>query len=166
MSLNPAKEFGKPGEQITVPNTLRPPLLGQAAVVVVRRSCSCVEVLDGQNGIMAHYPASIGSIHDPLPSGDWKLEEPSYNPLFHYNPRLFWDAKQTDPKRTLKPGPNNPVGLVWIPLTKEHYGIHGTPDPSAVGKKQSHGCIRLTNWDVSELANLVKPGMTAMLKED
>jgi lipoprotein-anchoring transpeptidase ErfK/SrfK len=87
------------------------------------------------------------------------------NPPFHYNPDLFWDAKQNEGKATIAPGPNNPVGVAWIDLSKEHYGIHGTPEPSQIGKTQSHGCIRLTNWDVTELASIVGPGTPANLEE-
>jgi lipoprotein-anchoring transpeptidase ErfK/SrfK len=81
-----------------------------------------------------------------------------YNPAFNYNPDLFWDADASHAKARLAPGPNNPVGVVWIDLSKEHYGIHGTPEPSSIGKSESHGCVRMTNWDALELARLVKPG--------
>jgi lipoprotein-anchoring transpeptidase ErfK/SrfK len=87
------------------------------------------------------------------------------NPIFHYNPKLFWDAEGRDSKVDIAAGPNNPVGVVWIALSKEHYGIHGTPEPSRIGYTQSHGCIRLTNWDATKLADMVKPGTPAVLKE-
>jgi lipoprotein-anchoring transpeptidase ErfK/SrfK len=87
------------------------------------------------------------------------------NPPFHYNPDLFWDADAKDEKATIKSGPNNPVGVVWIDLSKPHYGIHGTPEPSSIGKTQSHGCIRLTNWDAAELAEMAAPGIPAILQE-
>ena len=87
------------------------------------------------------------------------------NPPFHYNPDLFWDAKRSHSKAMIAPGPNNPVGVVWIDLSKQHYGIHGTPEPSTIGKTQSHGCIRLTNWDAQELAGLVGRGVPALLVE-
>jgi lipoprotein-anchoring transpeptidase ErfK/SrfK len=106
----------------------------------------------------------VGSEHDPLPAGKWKILGKKVNPPFHYNPKLFWDADTTDEKATLAPGPNNPVGVVWISLSKEHYGIHGTPEPSSIGRTQSHGCIRLTNWDASELANMVKAGTPVVLQ--
>jgi lipoprotein-anchoring transpeptidase ErfK/SrfK len=109
------------------------------------------------------YPSSSGSEHDPLPIGTWKIKGVSRNPKFHYNPKLFWDASPADSKLTIAPGPNNPVGVVWIDLTKPHYGIHGTPEPSEVGHTQSHGCIRLTNWDAMELAGMVAPGTPAIL---
>jgi lipoprotein-anchoring transpeptidase ErfK/SrfK len=79
-------------------------------------------------------------------------------PAFHYNPKLFWDANPSHSQATIRPGPNNPVGVAWIDLTKEHYGIHGTPEPSAVGHTQSHGCVRMTNWDVLRVLEWAKPG--------
>ncbi|MEO8259545.1 MAG: L,D-transpeptidase [Acidobacteriota bacterium] len=103
-------------------------------------------------------PVTSGSKHDPLPVGDWKVEGVAWRPVYHYSPNLFWDANPNDQKATLKPGPNNPVGLIWIDLNIDHYGLHGTPEPGRVGVAQSHGCVRLTNWDVARVAALVKPG--------
>jgi lipoprotein-anchoring transpeptidase ErfK/SrfK len=107
----------------------------------------------------------MGSEHDPLPIGEWIINGKSDNPVFNYNPDLFWDADVSHGKAKIAAGPNNPVGLVWIDLSKEHYGIHGTPRPENVGKTQSHGCIRLTNWDAVELGGLIKPKMPAILQE-
>jgi lipoprotein-anchoring transpeptidase ErfK/SrfK len=163
--LNTGKQLDKAGEQILVPNVGRAALTGQAALVVVKQACSCVEVFDVANQLLAHYPATMGSEHDPLPVGEWKLSKPLMNPEFHYNSDLFWDANEKNAKATIKPGPNNPVGVAWSGLSKEHYGIHGTPEPANIGKTQSHGCIRLTNWDAWELANMVQPGMPASLRE-
>jgi lipoprotein-anchoring transpeptidase ErfK/SrfK len=87
------------------------------------------------------------------------------NPDFHYNPKLFWDADPAHAKAKLAPGPNNPVGTVWVDLSKEHYGIHGTPEPSKVGKTESHGCIRLSNWTANALATAVAPGTPAILQD-
>src|SRR4029079_6290695 len=95
---------------------------------------------------------------DPLPLGTWKVTGVQNNPPFNYNPDLFWDADAKQTKAKLPPGPNNPVGVGWIGLDKEHYGIHGTPEPSLIGKTTSHGCVRLTNWDAARLASLVKKG--------
>jgi lipoprotein-anchoring transpeptidase ErfK/SrfK len=125
-----------------------------ARLVVVADSLS-VTALDAEGGVVAHYPASMGSEHDPLPIGIFAVTRVLREPPFFYNPDLFWDAEEHHAKAKVPPGPNSPVGLVWIDLTKEHYGIHGTPEPSQVGKTQSHGCIRLTNWDAAELADLV-----------
>jgi lipoprotein-anchoring transpeptidase ErfK/SrfK len=103
-------------------------------------------------------PVSSGSVHDPLPPGDFKVLGVGWRPVFHYNPDLFWDAKAADEKATIKAGPNNPVGIVWISLSLEHYGIHGTPEPGNIGRTESHGCVRMTNWDAARVASLVKPG--------
>ena len=103
-------------------------------------------------------PVTSGSEHDPLPIGNWKVAAVQRNPKFHYNPDLFWDANPAHSKATLPPGPNSPVGVLWIGLDKEHYGIHGTAEPSTIGHTTSHGCVRLTNWDAVRLAGLVKPG--------
>jgi lipoprotein-anchoring transpeptidase ErfK/SrfK len=161
--LNPQATFATAGEQIVVPNAVTdlPP---KAARVFVDKSDSSVTAFDKDGKLVAFYPATIGSTHDPLPLGKWKIKGVGYNPVFHYNPKLFWDANSSDTKATIAPGPNNPVGVVWIDLSKSHYGIHGTPEPSTIGKTQSHGCIRLTNWDAEELAALVSPGMEAILQ--
>jgi lipoprotein-anchoring transpeptidase ErfK/SrfK len=103
-------------------------------------------------------PVTTGSEHDPLPIGQWKVTAVLWHPDFHYNPELFWDADPTHAKAVVPAGPNNPVGVVWIDLNKEHYGMHGTPEPSQVGKAASHGCVRLTNWDAARLATMVHPG--------
>lgn len=163
-ALNPDADFSKAGTAITVPDIGRTPLYAaQAGHVIVDKTCRCVEVVDAQNKVIAHYPATMGSSHDPLPIGQWKLDAPRMNPDFNYNPNLFWNAPPTDSKARIKPGPNNPVGTVWIGLSKKHYGIHGTPEPATIGKTASHGCIRLTNWDANDLANVVTPGMEADL---
>lgn len=162
--LNKEATFSTAGEQILVPNvfTGAPP---KAARIFVDKSDRTVTAFDAEGKLIAFYPATIGSEHDPLPLGKWKIKGVAYEPTFHYNPELFWDADPGDTKATLPSGPNNPVGTRWIDLSKDHYGIHGTPEPSTVGKTQSHGCIRLTNWDVEELAGLVAPGMEAILQE-
>ena len=147
-----------------MPNVARSPL-GKAAKVVVDKSDMSVTALDAQNRPLARYPATMGSEHDPPPIGTWKIVGVSRNPPFFYNPDLFWDAKGERSKAKIAPGPNNPVGVVWIDLSKEHYGIHGTPEPSTIGKTQSHGCIRLTNWDAAELADMVAAGTPAILQE-
>lgn len=162
--LNPGKSMKRAGETLVIPN-VQTDITGQAAKIVVSKSKSTVTVLDDAGNIIAQYPCTSGSEHDPLPIGEWKVVGVAKNPKFHYNPALFWDANPKDAKATIAPGPRNPVGLVWIDLSKEHYGIHGTPDPAAIGHTQSHGCIRLTNWDALQLASLVKPGTPASLVE-
>lgn len=163
--LNPGKSFDKASEEILVPSVHTAPPGQKAAKIIVDKTASTVTAVDAEGKPIAQYPATMGSEHDPLPIGDWKINGVSKNPSFHYNPDLFWDAETKDEKATIKPGPNNPVGVVWIDLSKPHYGIHGTPEPSTVGKTQSHGCIRLTNWDAAELAGMVAPGIPAILQE-
>ncbi|MGO4879687.1 MAG: L,D-transpeptidase family protein [Bryobacteraceae bacterium] len=163
-ALNPDSSFDKAGEAILVPNVISPPP-GQAASVVVSKSDSSVTALDADGKILSYYVATIGSEHDPLPLGDWKITGVYHNPIFHYNPALFWNANPADEKAEIKPGPRNPVGVVWMDLSKEHYGIHGTPAPGKVGHAESHGCIRLTNWDAFELSQMVKAGTPVTLKE-
>lgn len=133
--------------------------------IVVDRSEGVVKAYDAADRLIAQFPATMGSAHDPLPIGRWTIKGRSYNPPFHYNPALFWDADSKDEKAVLKPGPNGPVGVVWIDISKPHYGIHGTPEPSRIGRSESHGCIRLTNWDAARLALMVKPGTPAFFQE-
>ena len=164
-ALNPKATFAA-GEEIEVPAVERGQIAGAVAKVIVDKSDRSVIVQDAAGKALARYPASMGSEHDPLPVGDWKINGATKEPpVFNYNPDLFWDADPNHSKAKIPAGPNNPVGLVWIDLSKEHYGIHGTPRPENVGKTQSHGCIRLTNWDALELGGLVKAGMPAVLQE-
>lgn len=163
--LNAGKNFNNTNEEITVPNVLSPEPLPAVAKVVVDRSDASVVLLDAADKMMARFPASTGSKYDPLPVGTWKIKGVANNPVFHYNPKLFWDADPKSTKAKIPPGPNNPVGTVWIDLSKEHYGIHGTPEPSKIGKTESHGCIRLTNWNAAIVAAAVSPGMSAVLQE-
>lgn len=165
-ALNRGKRLDRAGVVIHVPNVTRAPLAKTAGMTVrVSRKEGAVEAVGPDGVVLAHYPATTGSEHDPLPLGTWKINGVAWNPPYNYNPGLFWDAEASEKKAKLAPGPNGPVGVVWIDLSKPHYGIHGTPVPSAIGKTTSHGCIRLTNWDATELAKLVKPGMPAILGE-
>jgi lipoprotein-anchoring transpeptidase ErfK/SrfK len=127
----------------------------KAARIVVSKSKGTLKAYDAADKLIAVYTATMGSTHDPLPLGEWGITGIGHNPKFHYNPDLFWDAKAGSEKATLPAGPNGPVGVVWIDLTKEHYGIHGTPHPETIGRAESHGCVRLTNWDAARLAQMV-----------
>ena len=127
----------------------------KADKIVVDKSAGTLLAYDTAGKLVAAFTATMGSTHDPLPLGDWKILGVSKNPTFHYNPNLFWDAKATDKKALLPAGPNGPVGVTWIDLSKEHYGIHGTPEPETIGRAESHGCVRLTNWDVARLAQMI-----------
>lgn len=172
--LNPAAMFQRAGEHLMVPNVTSTfgtassaavPSPGSNITVVVTKSTSALTIEDPSGRILFHAPVTSGSTHDPLPIGTWKVNGVERNPKFHYNPELFWDARPGDRKATLQPGPNNPVGIVWIDLSKPHYGIHGTPEPSNIGHVESHGCVRLTNWDADRVAQWVKPGTKVVFRE-
>ncbi|MFC0252523.1 L,D-transpeptidase family protein [Massilia consociata] len=163
--LNPGKNFGRAGEQIVVPNVGGLPPLPRAAKVVVRDKAKVLQLYDANGTLLAQYPASTGSDKDPLPLGTWKITGVHANPVYHYNPKLFWDSEPGDKKAKVQPGPNNPVGVVWIGLSKPHYGIHGTPVPGHVGKTESHGCIRLTNWSAADVAAAVAADVEVVLQE-
>lgn len=136
----------------------------QVARIVVSESAGTLKAFDANEKLVALFTVTTGSKNDPLPLGNWKIKGTAYNPPFAYNPELFWDVPNTDEKQQLPPGPNGPVGVVWIDLTKEHYGIHGTPEPQTIGRAESHGCVRLTNWDAARLAGMVKPGTSVLFE--
>ncbi len=132
--------------------------------VVVDKSGGWLRAYDADEKLIAQFPVTTGSSRDPLPLGNWKVNGVARNPDFHYNPKLFWDVSDSENKQLLKPGPNSPVGVVWIDLSKPHYGIHGTSEPSTIGRAESHGCVRLTNWDAAKLAGMVKPGVKVVFQ--
>lgn len=132
--------------------------------IVVDKSDGVLRVYDKANKLVGQFSVTTGSGHDPLPLGEWKIYGADYNPKFHYNPDLFWDAKKGDEKAMLPAGPNAPVGVIWMDLSKEHYGIHGTPEPQTIGRTASHGCIRMTNWDAARLSLMVPKGSKAVFQ--
>jgi lipoprotein-anchoring transpeptidase ErfK/SrfK len=134
-------------------------------VVTVGKAAKALTVTNADGMVVFYAPVTTGSEHDPLPIGEWKVNGVQRNPSFHYNPELFWDADPSHAKAKIPAGPNNPVGLVWIDISKEHYGLHGTPVPETIGRTESHGCVRLTNWDALHLAGLVKPGTRVVFTE-
>jgi lipoprotein-anchoring transpeptidase ErfK/SrfK len=132
--------------------------------VVVDKSEGVLKVMDKGDKLVAQFPVTMGSSKDPLPLGTWKATTYAFNTPFHYQPDLFWDVDDGKAEQKLPPGPNGPVGVAWLDLTKEHYGIHGTPEPSTIGRAESHGCIRMTNWDVLRLSQMLKPGFKAVFQ--
>ena len=159
--LNPSAQFTT-GEQVMVPNVQMisaaegKPVPGIS--IRVSKQHSTLIAIDAGGAILMFAPVTSGSEHDPLPIGRWTVTAVVRNPTFNYNPDLFWDAEPTHAKAKLPPGPNNPVGVAWIDINRPHYGIHGTPEPGSVGHTSSHGCVRLTNWDVLKLAAMVGKG--------
>jgi lipoprotein-anchoring transpeptidase ErfK/SrfK len=184
--INPEATFGRAGESVMVPNVevTTPPVTpitnanqgtqavatsgtqtsGTGIVIYVTQATSSATVEDSNGKVLFHAPVTSGSEHDPLPIGTWKVTVVEQMPVFNYNPELFWDADPKHAKARIPPGPNSPVGTIWIDLSKEHYGIHGTPEPSKIGHTASHGCVRLTNWDAQRLARWVRPGMTVIFR--
>ena len=180
-TLNPRSTLERAGEQLTVPNVMATEAApepapargrgrgrgrgaapvgtsGQPAVTIyVTKATSALTVEDDNGRVIFHAPVTSGSEHDPLPIGNWKVKGVQRNPTFQYNPDLFWDANPAHSKATIPAGPNNPVGVAWIDITKEHYGIHGSPEPANIGHAESHGCVRLTNWDVQRVATWARP---------
>jgi lipoprotein-anchoring transpeptidase ErfK/SrfK len=136
----------------------------QADHLVVSRADKTLSVYDAQQKLLAQFPVTTGSSHDPLPIGKWKIMVLDYNPKFHFNPKLFWDASKGEKAAMLPPGPNGPVGVIWMDLDKAHYGIHGTPVPENIGRTASHGCVRMTNWDAARLSLMVKSGTPAIFQ--
>lgn len=157
--LNPEANFNRPGTIVKVAN------FGKLAATPVAsitadKGRKQVRAYDANGKLVAAYPATIGSTDTPSPSGTHAVSRVALDPNYTYNPKINFKQGENDRVLTIPPGPNGPVGSVWIALDKPTYGIHGTPDPSKIGKTESHGCVRLTNWDARELAKLVKPGVT------
>jgi lipoprotein-anchoring transpeptidase ErfK/SrfK len=175
-ALNPNAAFDQPGTVITVANVApmpeNPKLAARggegsgssaqqeikAAKIVVEKRSRAVLALGADNRLLGFFPASIGSAEKPAPSGDFVVRAVAYGPDYTYNPAYGFKEQKARRPVKIAPGPNNPVGVVWIGLSAQGYGIHGTPEPDKVGKTQSHGCVRLTNWDALALARLVKKG--------
>ena len=130
----------------------------KAERVVVDKSDKVVRVFAEGGRLIAQFPATLGSDKDPLPLGNWKVNSIAYNPPFKYQPQLFWDVEDTEKEQMLPPGPNGPVGVVWIDLNREHIGIHGTNSPETIKRAESHGCVRLTNWDAARLTRMIGNG--------
>jgi lipoprotein-anchoring transpeptidase ErfK/SrfK len=162
--LNKGKDLSTPGAEIQVPN-VGDAATPKSAKIAVSKSRHILEAFNPAGHVIAAYPVTSGSQHDPLPIGSWKVTDITPHPAFYYNPDLFWNSPEADAKAKIQPGPNNPAGVVWIGISKEHYGIHGTPEPSLVGHAESHGCVRLTNWDAAELAKMVSVGTPVIFKE-
>ena len=183
--LNPHADFEPSGQEIVVadvkplnlragrdtfeaipPNNSEGAAKESVATIVVDKPARNVRAYDKEGRLLAFYPATIGSEEKPAPSGAFKVRGVSWNPDYIYDPKFAWKGVNVRHKLTIRPGPNNPVGLVWIDLTAPTYGIHGTPDPTTIGKTESHGCIRLTNWDAVDLAAMVRPGTVVKFADE
>ena len=157
-ALNPGKKFDQPGETVSVTNALTKQARLKIGRIEVDKSGQTVKAFAPSGELVAFFPATVGSDERPTPAGTLKVVSADANPNYRYNPDYKFKGVKSKEAFTIKPGPNNPVGSYWIGLSSEGYGIHGTSDPSRVSKSESHGCVRLTNWDVVLLGNSVKKG--------
>ncbi|MBX9614542.1 MAG: L,D-transpeptidase [Caulobacteraceae bacterium] len=158
-ALNPGVDFGRAGQTIVVAATGPAELQGEVARIVIDKAENSLRAFDAEGTLLAFYPATIGSSETPSPSGTHRVRAIAPRPNYTYDPSRVTSGGGN---RTfvIPPGPNNPVGAVWIDLSRDTYGIHGTPEPARIGKTASSGCVRLTNWDVRQLASGVKAGVT------
>ncbi|SFB48494.1 Lipoprotein-anchoring transpeptidase ErfK/SrfK [Rhizobium sp. NFR07] len=163
-SLNPNADFSIPGTIIKVVNPAQPKK-GEVTRIVADKARKQVFAYGADNNLIAAYPATIGSSDTPSPTGNHTVQRIALDPGYTYNPKINFTQGNNTEILQIPPGPNGPVGTVWIALSKPTYGIHGTPEPSKIGKTNSHGCVRLTNWDATELAKMVKPGTTVEFVE-
>jgi lipoprotein-anchoring transpeptidase ErfK/SrfK len=165
-ALNPGRHFDRAGDSIVVIDTGADQNPPKAAKVEVDKNRQAVKLFDNANALIGFYPATVGSEEKPSPSGTLKVTEIDHDPTYRYNPAYHFKDVHSRKPFTIKPGPNNPVGIVWINLSGEGYGIHGTPSPGTVSKSQSHGCVRLTNWDAERVAARVSKGTPVMFADD
>ena len=158
-AMNPGADFNRVGQQLLVPAVDRRPLDAEVDHIVIDKAEGSLRAFAEDGRLLAYFPATIGSTDNPTPTGTVKVNGVARDPDYTFDPKKL-SYGEVNRKVVVKPGPNNPVGVVWIDLNRPSYGIHGTPDPDKVGKTASHGCVRLTNWDVLTLAAAVKPGVT------
>jgi lipoprotein-anchoring transpeptidase ErfK/SrfK len=157
-TFNPETDFTEPGSSIFVAAVDGKPIVQKIERIEVDKGLKQLRGYDAESRLVVAYPATIGSSENPSPTGTHAIDAVTNEPFYNYDPKNFVQGDNQE-KLTLPPGPNNPVGSIWIGLTDEGYGIHGTPEPSKIDKTGSHGCVRLTNWDAEELATLVRPGV-------
>ncbi|MBW5434225.1 murein L,D-transpeptidase [Bradyrhizobium canariense] len=159
-ALNSGRHFDRAGDTIVVVDTsgAGEGISTKADRIEVDKVRQTVKLFDKSNALIGFYPATVGSEEKPSPSGTLKVTEVSRNPYYRYNPAYRFKGVHSRKPFTIKPGPNNPVGTVWINLSAEGYGIHGTPSPEKISKAESHGCVRLTNWDAERVAGRVSKG--------
>ncbi len=163
-ALNPGVAFDRPGTIIKVVNTGKP-RTGTVTRIIADKSKRQVRAYGEDGSLIAIYPSTIGSAATPSPTGTHSVERIATDPEYTYNPKINFQQGNNTRVLRIPPGPNGPVGTIWIALSKPTYGIHGTPDPSKIGKTESNGCIRLTNWDAQELAKMVKVGASVEFVE-
>jgi lipoprotein-anchoring transpeptidase ErfK/SrfK len=162
--LNPTVDWNNasPGTTITVPAAQTPEMPEKAAYLRIRLAERTLQVFGAASNLLAHFPCSIAQRVEKRPVGEpLQVAVLAPDPNYTFDPAVFpesAEARELGRKLILQPGPNNPVGSVWIGLDKPGYGIHGTPKPEEVGRTESHGCFRLANWNARLLLQLVTVG--------
>ncbi len=149
------------GDAIIIPNVRSPITADQHDIgsVAVSIAGNSFNAFDASGNLIFHAPTTVGSIYDPSPHETLHVIKIIDHPHFHYDPTLYHEVPDSMPDAHLAPGPNSPVGVVWIALSKQHYGVHGTKDPESIGYTSSHGCVRLTNWDATEVQHRISEGV-------
>jgi lipoprotein-anchoring transpeptidase ErfK/SrfK len=158
-TLNPGVNFKKPGATLVVARVGNEKPQSAVTSVVVDKVAQAVKGYDQEGKLVVFYPATIGSSEFPSPTGNLKVTAIAENPTFTLTSKVKYARLKKGQVITVPAGPNNPVGATWIGLSKSGYGIHGSPHPELIRQRESHGCVRLTNWDARELAQLVHPGV-------
>ena len=164
-TLNPGVPLDIAGGTLRVPNVVDVAPLAMASQIVVDKSDAVLRLVDAAGNAYAQFPITSGTAKFPLPIGEWKITAIAPNPWYSYDPKLIVTSRKGDRKALLPPGPNGPVGSMWMALSKPHYGIHGTPEPGLIGRTQSSGCVRLTNWSANAVAQAVSAGITVSMQE-
>jgi lipoprotein-anchoring transpeptidase ErfK/SrfK len=165
-TLNSGKKFDRVGTIILVANVVNKQAKLSVGRIEVDKSRQTVKAFDRSGALVAFFPATVGSEEKPTPNGSFKVVSADANPNYRYNPDYKFKGVKSKQAFTIPPGPNNPAGSYWIGLSAEGYGIHGTPNPSKVSKTESHGCVRLTNWDVVLLGSNTKRGTPVVFVDE
>jgi lipoprotein-anchoring transpeptidase ErfK/SrfK len=156
--LNPGAAF-RVGEEVLVADIGAPEPEGPVTLIEVDKTLGQLRAYGEDGTLLAAYPVSIGSKENPSPSGTRTIGAVAPMPTYTYNPDVNFQQGANTEVLSIAPGPNGPVGSMWIDLSEPHFGIHGTPEPSLIDKTPSHGCVRLTNWDAWELSRMVSEGV-------
>ena len=157
-ALNPRARFGA-GEEITVANVEDPKTRAKAASITLIKSSKVLQVMDKGGKLLAQFPISVAGKRDEIPVGKLKVVSEVRDPTFDFDPGKLNDSNPNHTRAKIAAGPNSPIGVLWMGLSKPHYGIHGTPQPALVGRTETNGCIHLTNWDALRLSALASPGI-------
>ena len=163
-AINPGKKFDRVGDKINVVSHSADAPSGKVARIEVDKGRETSEPSAGWNACRV-FSGTVGSEEKPTPSGTLKIVSIEPNPTYRYNPKYKFKGVRSTRPFTINPGPNNPVGTMWIGLSENSYGIHGTAEPSRISKSESNGCVRLTNWDVERLAKSVSKGVEVSFVE-